>query len=224
MKHRLKPYLFSRGEYIFHDFLLKDHKRGWENPHGITFERFKSADYKCLENTLSDIDHWERLFTVEEVRARIDDGHRFYVAKKNDDIIGYFWLAVNSIGISFFNGTIHLKPGEALSFNALIKKEYRGKGIFNRLKAFAFNDLIQNGFHRVVGFYWHKNQASIRMNERFGSRIIGKVKYYHLLSLAFRWHNLAVDKIDFDGGVLIFWKKLIRKVFRKIKEATAAEG
>lgn len=215
MKYRIKPYLYSREVYVFHDFLLGNLDRGWDNPHGIVFEKFNETDFDKLEKTLNDVESRLRLFSLEDVKIRLCQGHMLYVAKSGEDIIGYLWIARNSFSFSFFNGTFYLNENEALTFNALIKKEYRGKGIFNRLKAFAFNDLKTMGYERVVGFYWYGNSASVRMNERFGSRIIGSVKFYNAASLSFRWHNLAQDKLVFHDGIFIYWKKLGRKLFKK---------
>lgn len=214
MKFRIKPFLFSKTEFIFHEFYLKNLSKGWENPYLVTFERYNEKDHKELEKVLKDIGTEDRFFDIEEVRSRLDEGHRFYVAKKTDDIIGFFWIAINSFTSPYFHGTIFLEKDEALTCNAVIKKEFRGKGILNMLKAYAFSDLKKNGYKRVVGFYVSKNRASKRMNEKFGSIIIGKVYFYIIMTFAFRYHDLLNDKIMFHDNKLLFWRRLKRKVER----------
>ena len=212
MKYRLKPFIFSKGKYVFWEYYLKDLQRGWENPHGVTFERFNEADLQSLEKTLQKMNAKELFFDLDDVKKRLEDGHRFYVAKKDGDIIGFFWIATRFIRVPFFDATIYLNDKECLSLNALIMYDYRGRGIFNRLKAYAFHDLKNEGFQRVIGFYWHRNRASIRMNERFGTHLIGEVKHITLLSLAFRRQTFSSNKIVFHGGPLLYWKRLARKL------------
>jgi hypothetical protein len=212
VKYKIKPFFYSQGKYVFWEYYLKDHNRDWKNPFGIYFERFNENDYEILEKTFKEMDAKERLFDLDETKRRIQNNHKFYVAKKNNDIIGSFWVIINHFRISFFNGTIYLKDNEGLSLNANIMKAYRGNGIYNRIKAYAFDDLKKAGYERMIGFYWHRNKAAIRMNERFGSQIIGEVKHYNLLTLIFRYHNLLIDKLVFHDGPLLYWKLLYRKI------------
>lgn len=135
-----------------------------------------------------------------------------FVAKKDNDIIGHVWLVVRRIRNPFFYGEVNLKHDEALILNANIKKEYRGKDIYNKLKAYVFHDLKKKGYKRVIGFYLDKNVASSKSNKRFGSKIIGKLKCFIILSLSIRYHNIPTVKIHFYDGPMIFWRRLYRKM------------
>jgi GNAT superfamily N-acetyltransferase len=222
LRYKLKPFLFYRGKYLFWEYDLENLHRGWENPHGVTFSRFGEKDYPPLENALRRIEPRELFFNLQDVRERLRAGHVLYLAKKNDDIIGFFWSARNFIDVPFFHGTFYLNEKECLSLNAVVVKEWRGKGIFNRLKAYAYHDSKNQGYRRVIGFCWHRNQAAIRMNQRFGNQLFGAVHTRNFLSLYFRRQTFSTNRIVFHGGPLLYWKLLFRKIKRQILPAASS--
>lgn len=208
---KIKHLIFNKGKYVFWEYYLKDLNRGWQNPYGYSFDRFHEKDYKVLDKTFKKMEDKEKFFDLHETQKRLQNNHLLYVAKNKEDIIGFVWVVKNYFDVTFFNGTIYLNDDEGLLLNANIMKEYRGKGIYNRLKAYAFDDLKKEGLKRTIGFYWHRNIPAIRMNERFGCQIIGEVKCINFLTLIFRYPTFYTNKIVFHDGPLKYWKSLYRK-------------
>ena len=178
---KLRRFLYSKNKFIFYEVHLNNLKRDWKPSGEIYFEHYKSADARLLENIIKRTDV-PAGFTIEEVDQRITDGHRFYVAKKNGGIIGYVWYAVNEYYSQFFNGTIYLKPDEVFALNAYVQKEFRGLGVLNCLRAYAYDELKKSGYERVMTYINSANRAAERMHTKFGSVPIGVLYYIIILT------------------------------------------
>jgi GNAT superfamily N-acetyltransferase len=209
-------YIYSKSEYVFIEFDLQDLRGDWKNPYAITLSRYNEKDLEILDETLKQIEKQERPFDISEVKHRLTIGHILFIAKKDDKIIGFFWLGTNYIEVPYFHATIHLTAEELIDYNSFILKEYRGRRINSVLKAYAFQNLKKNGYKRVYGYINDKNRGSLRANEYFGFRTIGKITDIIILTLEFRYHNLSTDKIIFHGGVFRLWKGLYRKIRAKL--------
>jgi L-amino acid N-acyltransferase YncA len=208
----IMPYIFSKNKYVFVEFDFKNLRMDWENPYSIIFEKYDEKDYKLLDDTLKSIETIERPFTMDEVNHRLETGHMLFIAKKNNKIIGFFWVATNYIEVPYFHASMHLNKEEAVDYNSYMVEEYRGKRINSALKAYAFENLKQKGYKRVFGYIKTTNKSSLRANELVGFRTIGRITAIIIMTLEFRYHSLSTDKIVFHGGPLRLWKGLFRKV------------
>jgi GNAT superfamily N-acetyltransferase len=206
---KLRLSFFSKFDYLFHEYLLENLHWPYQDFTEATFHEYAITDYIELQRALRDSDT-DQFFLIEQVNQRVQDGHHLYIAKSNAEVIGFFWVMVGTFGIDFLHSSFALRPDEALSLNGYIHKAYRGKRIMSALKAFAFDRLRRKGYKRVIGFYNLTNEASARMNRRFGSRPIGVLTYISFLSLTFRWHTIPDLKIIFNDGPLVLWKNLFR--------------
>lgn len=208
---KIRSHLFMKDTVLFHEFYLKNLTHSWIDPHGVIFERYKAKDSRLLETTIEEL-HVTRLFTMEEVDERIRQGHLLYVAKKDGNIIGFYWVARGRLHIPFFEGTLDLKPDEFYSFNVYLDGKYRGLGINNRLKAYIFNDLRKQGYKRAIGSYYAYNKANHRANVKFGSVPLGYLTYANILTLRYQYSTVRKCEILFDCGPLVLWKKMFRKL------------
>lgn len=216
MKFELMGYVYSTSVYDFIEFDLKDLKTDWENTYAIIFKRYNNEDFSLLDNTLHSIEEKERPFTMNDVSSRLDNGHMLFIAKKDNKIIGFFWVAMNYIEIPFFHASMYLGKENAVDYNSYIVVKHRGKNINAGLKAYAFYDLKQQGYTRVFGYIKTTNKSSIKANKHFGFRTIGQIRTKIILTLEFRYADLPKDMIVFHGGILRLWKGLFRKVKGKL--------
>lgn len=217
MKFLTFSYIFSKREHVFIEFDLKDLKMDWENPYAIVFDQYSDKDFKNLDETLRSIGVKEQPFTIDEVETRLDNGHLLFIAKKNDKIIGFFWVATNYIEVPYFHACIYLNNEETVDYNSYIVNEYRGKNINTGLKTFAFNVLKQKGYRKVFGYIHATNQSSLIANKKLGFRTIGRIKRIIIMTLEFRYKNFSTARIVFHGGPLRLWKGLFRKAKKIIK-------
>lgn len=216
MKFDLMGCVYSKSVYNFIEFDLKDLKTDWENQHSIIFDIYNNKDFDLLNDTLKSIEEKERPFTIDDVEKRLDIGHKLFIAKKNEKIIGFFWVAINYIEIPFFHASMYLSKEDVVDYNSYIVEEQRGKNINSGLKAYAFHDFKQKGYTRVFGLIKTTNKSSIRANKHFGFRTIGQIRTKIILTLEFRCTDLPKDMIVFHGGILRLWKGLFRKVKGKL--------
>jgi GNAT superfamily N-acetyltransferase len=217
MIFKLMSYIYHKGVFYITEFDLKDLTMDWENPYGITFEKYNDKDFKLLEDTLRAIGEKSKLFTIDTVDKRLNAGHMLFIAKSKGRIIGLYWVATNYIDNLKFPSSIHLNKDKAYTYNSYIVEEYRGKNINKGLKIFAFDILKQKGYKKVFAFIQNTNQSSLRANEKFGSRIIGKTTWIRLMTFEFRYTNFSTKKMAFiDGGPFRLWKVLFRKIKEKV--------
>lgn len=221
MKFKLTRYIYLKDVYCFVEFDLKDFKMDWENPYSIIFDKYSDKDFKPLDDALNSIEEKHRPFRIDEVAKRLDAGQLLFIAKKNGKIIGFFWVATNYTEVLYFHASIDLNKDEAYDYNSFIAEEYRGKNINKGLKTYAFDALKQKCCNRVFGYIKTTNKSSLRANEKFGYRTIGKTTLIRIMTLEFRYHNFSTEKIVFYGGPLRLWKVLFRKVKEKFIHKTA---
>ena len=206
----LRRYLFSKNRLIFCEFFL-DKIKGWEKPNGIVFERFNTGEMELLDRTLQEMD-FKSDFTLDDAIARFQKGYFFYVAKRQSRIIGYCWWAVKNHHIQYFHGSIKLRPNEIYCLNNYIDKAFRGLGLLNMLKAYAFCDLKNYGYTRDIVGYFSWNKAAKRANEKLGYSFIGSVTYGYVFTIRYLLNTVTTNKISFNRVPLSFWKKLSKKI------------
>lgn len=207
----LRSCIIGTFNFIVYEFQLADLNRGWDNPYQVYFEPYKNKDAHLLKEVIEKMDI-DRQFTLNEVDQRNKDGHRFYVAKKNEKIIGYVWYLISKFKIQEFDATIYLKPNEVYSANAYIQPDFRGLGILNYMRAYVYDELKKNGYTRVLTFVVDWNKSAIRMHEKWGSAPIGIVRLCNILTLSFQYSNVTSIKLAFHGGPFLLWKKLYRRI------------
>ena len=55
-------------------------------------------------------------FTINDAFTRLEKGYFCYVAKKNEDLIAYLWIATKDFRIPYFDGIIILKENVTAHF------------------------------------------------------------------------------------------------------------
>jgi len=71
--------------------------------------------------------------TVEEMNARLDAGHRPYVAWRNEEPAAWGWVATTTAYIGELGASFAIPAGERYLWNFVTLPEHRGLGIYPRL-------------------------------------------------------------------------------------------
>jgi GNAT superfamily N-acetyltransferase len=82
-----------------------------------------------------DADYMARLQgrSVEEIEQRFANGHRAYVAWRNEEPAAWGWVATRSASIGELSASFMMSHGERYLWNFVTLPAYRGLGIYPRL-------------------------------------------------------------------------------------------
>jgi GNAT superfamily N-acetyltransferase len=86
-------------------------------------------------HTVWDADYMARLQgrSVEEIEQRFANGHRAYVAWRNEEPAAWGWVATRSASIGELSASFMMSQGERYLWNFVTLPAYRGLGIYPRL-------------------------------------------------------------------------------------------
>lgn len=209
-----RQFLFSKKCIVFHQYDFEDLQFIEEDSSGIYFSHFSDEDVNALSIAIEKME-FPAEFDLNETFERLKRGYKFYLAKSDNRIIGYVWVTIDNYLIPYCNAAITLGKTHCYTINGYVNNKYRGIGLFNRLKAYAFQDLKKNGYKKAIGSYFSWNKASEKMNQKFGSKIIGKIEYGYIGGLNYYSVSKELEflNIEFKEATLSFWKRLISRVF-----------
>ncbi len=110
---------------------------------------------------------------AHEIRARVSQGHRLYLARVADDVVGWGWSATSTASIGELGLNIVVPPGNRYVWDFVTLPEWRGRGIYPQL----LQAII--GAERDVVRFWvghdFSNVASGRGILRAGFQLVGKL-------------------------------------------------
>jgi GNAT superfamily N-acetyltransferase len=144
---------------------------------------------------LSCIDFLLKYISKEKLQSRLSMSRCavfLAIKKETKQPIGYCW-AIKAEKNSIWHDKFCLAPGAGLLFNAYVKEEYRGRGIYKMLQ-FAVHDYLFNmNCRQVYTIVESSNTPSLKASQRFGLVCVGKnylVKLlkYNIFSI-YRWEK-----------------------------------
>ncbi len=112
--------------------------------------------------------------------------------KDSNQPVGYCW-AIKAEKYSIWHDKFCLDPGNGLLFNAYVREEYRGRGIYKILQ-FAVHDYLFNmNCRQVYTIVEGSNTPSLKASQKFGLACVGKnylIKFlkYNIFSI-YRWEK-----------------------------------
>jgi GNAT superfamily N-acetyltransferase len=99
-----------------------------------------------------------------ELRRRLDDGHRAYVAWRDGEPAAFGWVATRTAGIGELGSSFAIPRGERYLWNFVTRPAHRGLGVYPRLL-----DAIVRAERREAARFWiayapenHASGAGIR--------------------------------------------------------------
>lgn len=103
--------------------------------------------------------------------------HGYAITKPDcpTECLGGVWGGIESFTEQNLGFRIHLEPDQGWIYCAYIEKSLRGKGAYQRLLAFAANDLAEHGIERLYVVIQPWNHASIHVHRKYSQRRAGRV-------------------------------------------------
>jgi GNAT superfamily N-acetyltransferase len=131
----------------------------------------------------------------ELFRKRFATGDRCVVAVDGEQIVGYQWFSAEPFQVEErFNYKFEIPNDTIYSFDALIKPEYRLRGIWMLLQKFILEAGLCMGRQKIRVFVDYGNNPSLKAHLRFGYVIVSQI-------LVLRWFRKTFSrerKIDLD--------------------------
>jgi RimJ/RimL family protein N-acetyltransferase len=136
------------------------------------------SDIRFIEN------HPEKTSIAFIYKGRLQAGHTCYVAKNENQILGFIW--VNPESFAHFYGSEHpflfhpLEKSECFTYDWHVFQANRNRGVLKCLVQFMFDDLLKKGVTAVYSTVEMKNTASIRAHQASGFSPSGFIHLYRV--------------------------------------------
>ena len=141
----------------------------------------------------------ERFHSKKGVLERVKEGQMCFVAfNKNNKVISYCWIAINSIYLREMQREAKIAKNVAYVYDAFTVKEYRGLRIFPGLYTEVFRYLKKQGYRRVYAMVIAGNTTSLRSFEKGWERlgVITFLKIFWLKKLIFKLQKKGLIQRD----------------------------
>ena len=174
-------------------------------------ELIKFHDTHCLD--------WGYLFGIEDVKKRLRDRHRCYIARENGEIFAFLWVGFNKIYSDYLQCAFELDKSSVASYNNFVKHDCRGKNILPVMKRTVFSELRSNGFRRCYDWVNVKNKSAVNSNAKFNTTVVGKIINGYFLGCYFLIPLIKKDvgiKVCEIGDPFRRWKTLFRRLAMRL--------
>jgi hypothetical protein len=130
---------------------------------------------------------------IEVIEHRLSEGARVCALGGHEGVLAYAWFRRqhhddDALGIRF-----RLNSEELWLYDAMVRADQRGLGLYPRLLRSAGSDLAEEGVRRVLIAVERANRNSIRAHEAAGARSVSSI-----WSLRFLGFTLARDNHGFQ--------------------------
>ncbi len=119
----------------------------------------------------------------QEVQGRLARSHVALLSLHEGVVIAMLWLAFNAQKVSEIGRTMVLRPGEALTYNALTIPAWRGRGVNPHLSQFALHCAMQHGARRRINWRRLGNAPAMRVAAKLGDRLFAVVTTVRVLGV-----------------------------------------
>jgi hypothetical protein len=217
--------IFSSYSVYVNKFYVKSPPTNIKPNSNYTFYRLKDKEISDLVTFHDNIClGWNYLFSSEDVKTRFNKEHRCYVCKDKTEILGFMWMAVNTVFSPDLRCTFQIEPHCVISYNEFVRPDCRGQNILPYLRQISFDELKREGYRFCFSYVRTTNKSVIRANKKFNATIIGRITYGYFLGYHFLLPNIPKDtgiKMSSHEDGWQKWKyffhKLIFHMYSKIK-------
>lgn len=108
---------------------------------------------------------------ADDIRARLENGDRAYLASDDGVPIGYLWF--RSERWREDDTEFVLRDDERWAYDSYVAPSHRGRRIAPAVTVHAMADLHREGVRRVLSVIDHLNEASRRASARYGGHPLG---------------------------------------------------
>jgi GNAT superfamily N-acetyltransferase len=195
---------FDKLKTFINDYIIKT-RYVFAADH-LAFQEIQNPRYALIKiddivtdtkNTISlnCIDFLLKYISKEKLQSRLSlPGCAVFLAAdlESKQPVGYCW-AIKAEKNSIWHDKFCLDPGNGLLFNAYVREEYRGRGIYKMLQ-FAVHDYLFNiNCRQVYTIVEGSNTPSLKASQKFGLACVGKnylIKFlkYNIFSI-YRWEK-----------------------------------
>jgi GNAT superfamily N-acetyltransferase len=125
----------------------------------------------------------------EVLQRRFAAGARACILTEGETLLAYVWFHgphhdEEDLGVRFF-----LAKGEIWLFDAMVRADQRGRGLYPTLLRAATRDLRREGVHRILIAIETANSNSLRAHQAAGARPIRAVSGLRLFGFTFVRHG-----------------------------------
>jgi GNAT superfamily N-acetyltransferase len=111
-----------------------------------------------------------------QMRARLDDGHRAYVACIDGEPAAWGWVATRAATIGELGATLALPAGHRYLWNFVTRPEHRGRGVYPRLLEHILREESRDT-ERFWIAYAPENHASASGIRKSGFRAVAELSF-----------------------------------------------
>lgn len=162
--------------------------------------------------------NWNYLFSAEDVKSRLGRGHRCYMAHKNKHLVGFLWVAFESVYSPDLLTTFQFQSRCFVTYNEFIQPNYRGKNILPSIKRNIFQELVSEGYKKCFNYVRADNISEIRSNKKIDASVVGTIACGYFLGYYFV-HPSIKDNIGITAHIseshFFRWKSFLSKIYRK---------
>lgn len=124
-------------------------------------------------------------FSAEGILDKLRADHRCFLARHNEEIIGFAWFATKELYSPTFHCTFVNEEHRVLYYNGFIRPDYRGKNIISGIIITAFKDLSKEGYIACTYSISSTNISSMKSMRKFNSLSVGQIIYGYFLGYYF---------------------------------------
>jgi GNAT superfamily N-acetyltransferase len=115
-----------------------------------------------------------------DIRRRLRDGHRCFVARHEGHIVHACWAATGRAWIDYLGRELVLAPDAVYHYDSLTMPAFRGHNISAFRVREAARHFRASGYRRLVAVVVPENHAAFRPLEKAGYRSVGTMGYIGL--------------------------------------------
>lgn len=146
----------------------------------------------CLSEGSPEFTALCRKFGARDFADRLQGGHEGFVATIGGEVVGFLWMATNSLWIEEIEYAYRLPPGEAFIYDGFVDPAFRGRGIYPALITAAVQRPRPQEFDSILIAALASNPASLRGITKAGFRECERIRYRKILGLK-NWQRVTLN-------------------------------
>jgi len=128
---------------------------------------------------------WNYMFSAEDIEKRLIEGHRCFLAHKHQKLVGFMWIAVESVYSTDLLCIFDFPKNCIVSYNNFIRPDCRGENVLPGIRRFAFEEFSKSGYEKCYDYTLISNKSVIKSNQKFNACPIGKITYGYFFGYYF---------------------------------------
>jgi len=166
----VREYIWSSNQLLLFERSLRNYKSAGRTIGSFEYGWLKEEDSPQLTELQNDL-------IPKKIRERLMHGDRCFVTRKRRKIVAFVWVSNKPRLVWELRDVIPLREGQIYRYNAKVKRECRGFGIFLEMVHELENILINEGIKSFLIAIHPNNDVAIRTNKKDGFVQVGYCYY-----------------------------------------------